>query len=107
MGPFRLSRALWGILARPVGLVVANPVFAGAKSVFLTDGPGATDNALVRGYTAEVLGAPVIMAAGVTEKYYKTQKVKYKSLNEHRRLTEVEFRALVATLPPAAKQATE
>jgi uncharacterized protein len=63
-------------------LLVEKIKAAGAKSVFLTDGPGATDNALSRGYTAEVLGAPVVMAAGVTEKYFQTKKVKFKSLKE-------------------------
>jgi uncharacterized protein len=55
---------------------------AGCKSVFLTDGAGATDNATPRGYTAEVLGAPVVMAAGVSEKYFYTKKVKYKTLKQ-------------------------
>lgn len=53
---------------------------AGAKSVFLTDGAGANDNATARGYTAEVLGAPIVAAAGMAEKYFYTHKVKFKTL---------------------------
>ena len=63
-------------------LLVEKIKAAGAKSVFLSDGSGATDNALARGYTAEVLGAPVVMAAGVSEKYYYTRKMRYKTLKE-------------------------
>ena len=53
---------------------------AGAKSVFLSDGAGATESATPRGYTAEVLGAPVIAAAGASEKYFYTRKMRYKTL---------------------------
>jgi uncharacterized protein len=55
---------------------------AGAKSVFLTDGPGATENAVVRGYTAEVLGAPIVLAAGQNEKYVYKRKMNFKTLKE-------------------------
>jgi uncharacterized protein len=55
---------------------------SGAKSVFLTDGAGTNENAIARGYTAEVLGAPVVAAAGQSEKYYYKRKMNFKSLKE-------------------------
>ena len=55
---------------------------AGARSVFVTDGSGAPENALARGYTAEVLGAPVLAATGASEKYFYTRKIGYRTLKE-------------------------
>ena len=55
---------------------------AGARSVFVTDGVGSAASAVARGYTAEVLGAPIIGAAGANDKYFYTRKVRYKTLRE-------------------------
>jgi len=55
---------------------------AGAKSVFVTDGSGSIHDATARGYTAEVLGAPLVGAAGVRDKYFYRHKVGYKTLKE-------------------------
>ncbi|OGV62759.1 MAG: hypothetical protein A3K19_10630 [Lentisphaerae bacterium RIFOXYB12_FULL_65_16] len=43
---------------------------AGAKQVFVTDGPGDVAVAVERGYTAEVLGCPVISATGADDRYF-------------------------------------
>ncbi|HUU11692.1 MAG TPA: DUF362 domain-containing protein [Phycisphaerae bacterium] len=53
---------------------------AGAKKVFVTDGSGSIHEATARGYTAEVLGAPLLGAAGANDKYFYTHKVRYKTL---------------------------
>ena len=53
---------------------------AGAKSVFVTDGSWSIGEATARGYTAEVLGAPLVGAAGVKDKFFYTHKVRYKTL---------------------------
>ena len=55
---------------------------AGAKSVFVTDGSLTVGGAKARGYTEEVLGAPVIAAGGVRDAYVYTHKVRYKSLRK-------------------------
>ena len=55
---------------------------AGARSVFVTDGVGSAASAVARGYTAEVLGAPIIGAAGAGDKYFYKRKVRYKTLRE-------------------------
>jgi len=55
---------------------------AGAKRVFVTDGSLSIHEAAARGYTAEVLGAPLVGAAGINDKYFYTRKVRYKSLRE-------------------------
>lgn len=47
---------------------------------FVTDGSGAVPGAKDRGYTEEVLGAPVVPAAGVSEGYYATVPINYLSL---------------------------
>jgi hypothetical protein len=65
-----------------VRLLVAAIRKAGAKRVFVTDGSDAVWGAAARGYTEEVLGAPVIGAAGVTGRYFHTHKVRYKTLRE-------------------------
>lgn len=51
-------------------------------SPFVTDGHGAVPHARERGYTEEVLGAPLVPAAGFNEKYFTTVPVRYLSLNE-------------------------
>jgi len=53
---------------------------AGGK-VFCTDGSVAMEGAVERGYTAEVLGAPVRGAAGVQDKYCYHTPIKYRSLD--------------------------
>jgi len=55
---------------------------AGAKHVFVTDGDGALGGAAARGYTPEVLGAPLVGAAGVNDKFFFTHKVGYKTLKD-------------------------
>ncbi len=63
-------------------LLVRQIKAAGAQSVFITDGTGAVAGAVARGYTAEVLGAPLVGSAGVHEKFYFRHKVNYRSLKE-------------------------
>jgi uncharacterized Fe-S center protein len=54
---------------------------AGGKP-FVTDGSNAIASAKDRGYTEEILGAPIIPASGLNEKYYKTVPINYLSLTE-------------------------
>ena len=42
---------------------------AGAREVFVTDGPGSVKNAVARGYTKEVLGCEIVPVAGTTDMY--------------------------------------
>ena len=49
---------------------------------FITDGSGAIPGAKARGYTEEVLDAPVVPAAGVNEKYYESVPIDYLTLKE-------------------------
>lgn len=42
---------------------------AGAKEVFVTDSPGAVRTAVDRGYTAEVLGCPILSNTGTADRY--------------------------------------
>jgi hypothetical protein len=65
-----------------VRMLVEKIKAAGAKSVFLTDGSGAMAGAVARGYTAEVLGAPLVGAAGIKDSFYVTHKIGYKTLKE-------------------------
>ena len=55
---------------------------AGAERVFVTDGSRGIHAATARGYTEEVLGAPVRGAAGVGDRYCYTHKVRYKDLRQ-------------------------
>lgn len=55
---------------------------AGAKRVFVTDGSLTVHEAVARGYTAEVLGAPVIGAGGIKDTYFYRHKIGYKTLKE-------------------------
>jgi len=55
---------------------------AGAERVFVTDGSRGIHAATARGYTEEVLGAPVIGAAGVNDRYCYIHKVRYKDLRQ-------------------------
>ncbi len=75
-----------------IGHTTIHPVFlrmvveavkkAGAKTVFLTDGSLTVGGATARGYTEEVVGAPIVPAGGVKDKYVYVHKVRYKSLRE-------------------------
>jgi uncharacterized Fe-S center protein len=47
---------------------------------FITDGSGAMHHAKARGYTEEVLGAPLIAAAGIANNYAYTRPVNYRTL---------------------------
>ncbi|MCX5772466.1 MAG: DUF362 domain-containing protein [Candidatus Hydrogenedentes bacterium] len=47
---------------------------------FITDGSGAMQFAKARGYTEEVLGAPLIAAAGISNNYAYTRKINYRTL---------------------------
>lgn len=49
---------------------------------FITDSSGAVPGAKDRGYTQEVLGAPIVPVAGVNEKYFETVPIGYLSLKE-------------------------
>ena len=64
------------LLVRRVVEAVAG---AGGKP-FITDGPGAVASARDRGYTAEVLGAPLAAVAGPADKYVLSRRVNYRTL---------------------------
>ena len=59
--------------------VVAAVKQAGGKP-FITDGSGSLPNAKARGYTEEVLGAPLVDAAGIANKYAYTKPLGYRSM---------------------------
>ena len=63
-----------------IRLLVEKIKAAGAKKVFVTDGSPTVEAATARGYTAEVLGAPVLGAAGVNDTFCYEHKVRYKTL---------------------------
>jgi len=65
-----------------VRMLVQAVTEAGAKRVFVTDGSLGLHAAAARGYTEEVLGAPLLGAAGVNDRYFYTHKVRYKDLRE-------------------------
>jgi len=65
-----------------VRLLVQKIKNAGAKHVFLTDGSSSMSQAAARGYTEEVLGAPLIGAAGIEDRFFYRHKVKYRTLKE-------------------------
>jgi len=65
-----------------IRMLVAAVKTAGAETVFVTDGSLTVGGATARGYTEEVLGAPVIAAGGVMDAYVYPHKVRYKSLKE-------------------------
>ena len=54
---------------------------AGGKP-FVTDGGSAVPNAKDRGYTSEILGAPVVSAQGATGKFYVKVPINYQSLED-------------------------
>jgi uncharacterized Fe-S center protein len=65
-----------------VRLLVEKIKAAGAKRIFVTDGSYSIGEATARGYTAEVLGAPLVGAAGVADKFFYRHKIGYKTLKE-------------------------
>ncbi len=48
---------------------------AGAKSVFITDSPGAVLHAVERGYTAETVGCPLVSLSGQSDKYFEKRAI--------------------------------
>jgi len=72
-----------------VGYTTIHPLFirtlvaaikAGGGKPFITDGSGAMHHAKARGYTEEVLEAPLIAAAGIANNYAYTREVNYRSM---------------------------
>lgn len=55
---------------------------AAGGTPFVTEISGFVETAHERGYTREVIGCPVIPAAGWSDKYYYTKQVDYKNLKE-------------------------
>ncbi len=49
---------------------------------FVTDGSSAIPTAKDRGYTEEVLGCPIVPAAGLRNKYFKTVPINYETLTD-------------------------
>jgi len=49
---------------------------------FITDGSFSVPNAVVRGYTEEVLGAPIYPVAGAKDKYFYEKPVGYRTLEK-------------------------
>lgn len=64
-----------------VRLLVQQIKDAGGKP-FITDGSHAIPHAKDRGYTEEVLGCPIVPAAGLREKYYTTVPIGYETLKD-------------------------
>ena len=62
-----------------VGMVVEAVKKAGGRP-FITDGSWSVGGAAARGYTPEVLGCPILPAAGSMDKYFYTRPVGYRSL---------------------------
>ena len=59
--------------------VVRAVIDAGGRP-FITDSPGAVAGARHRGYTAEVLGAPLMAVAGPDDRYQVPRRVNYRTL---------------------------
>ncbi len=62
-----------------VGRVVRAVKDAGGRP-FITDSPGAVRSARDRGYTPEVLGAPLVPVAGPADRYVYPRRVNYRTL---------------------------
>ncbi len=58
-------------------------------NVFVTDSPDAVLTAVERGYTQEVLGAPLVATSGSKDRYYYPVPVDYKTLKEIRVVGEI------------------
>ncbi len=72
-----------------LGYSTIHPVFvrrlvaalkAAGADPFITDSPGAVASAHERGYTREVLGAPLLPVAGVADRFAYTKRVNYRTL---------------------------
>jgi len=73
-----------------IGYTTIHPLFirilvsaikqAGGKP-FITDGSGSLHNAVARGYTEEVLGAPLIPAAGIANSYAYARTLNFRQLD--------------------------
>lgn len=48
---------------------------AGAKSVFITDSPGAVLHAVERGYTAETVGCPLVSLSGQMDNHFQKRAI--------------------------------
>ena len=48
---------------------------AGARTVFITDSPGAVLHAVERGYTAETVGCPLVPLSGQSDKFFEKRTV--------------------------------
>jgi hypothetical protein len=59
---------------------VVNAVRDAGGKPFVTDGPSAVASAASRGYTAEVLGCPLLPVAGAGDKYVASRKVGFRTL---------------------------
>jgi len=59
---------------------VVKAVTEAGGTPFITDGPGAVAGAYQRGYTREVLGAPLAPVAGPADRYVYPRRVNYRSL---------------------------
>ena len=64
-----------------VRLLISHIKDAGGNP-FLTDGSFSVSGAKARGYTEEVLGAPIHPVAGASDKYFVTKPVGYRSLEK-------------------------
>jgi uncharacterized Fe-S center protein len=72
-----------------IGYTTIHPVFvrqlvdavkkAGGRP-FVTDGSWSVGGAVYRGYTAEVIGCPIVPVAGASEKYFYRKRVGYETL---------------------------
>jgi hypothetical protein len=61
--------------------LVVDAVKEGGGKPFITDGSGSIPDARARGYTEEVLGAPLIPAAGIANQYAYSKKIGFRSLD--------------------------
>jgi hypothetical protein len=68
---------------------VTDAVKAAGGKPFITDGTYSVWDTAKRGYTEETLGAKLIPAAGVTEKYFRTVPVEYDHAESGAKLTEL------------------
>jgi len=59
---------------------IVSAVKAAGGDPFITDSPGAVASAHTRGYTQEVLGAPLLPVAGVADKFSYPKRVNYRTL---------------------------
>jgi hypothetical protein len=78
-------------LGGDLGYTTVHPLFvrllvqalkAAGGQVFVTDTHWAMGEAVARGYTPEVLGAPILPASGARDRYYYRHAVDYRTLKE-------------------------